>query len=193
MSDTSIPTPTKEEIVKKPKGHFRRNWSFYFLILASLGLTAYTWFTKEYDLGYQKEIFEDQKIALSKNATALIKSNNERDLKLVAKSLAYAVANRVIFDDWEEVDLYFRQLVKSDNIEEIFLLQDDELVLVSTNKKQEGDYYKSSKMALIQETEDIIFLQDDAGRSLVVAPVLMKENRQSTVVIVYQPTGSFNL
>lgn len=185
-------TETKEEIVKKPKGHFRRNWSLYLLLLGSLGITAFTWFTKEADLMQQKEVYEDQRMALITKVNTTLKTNNERDLKIVAKSLAYAIANRVIFDDWEEVDLYFRQLVKTDNMLEIFLLQDDELILVSTNKKLEGDYYKDSKMATIQETEEIIFLQDDAGRNLVVAPVLMKENRQSTLVIVYQPVSEFS-
>lgn len=183
----------KTATVKKTKGHFRRNWAFYLLLLGSIGTMAYTWVTKEYALQNQKESFEDQQLALLQNVNAAVKQNNEKQLTLVAQSLAYAVANRVIFDDWEEVDLYFRQMVKADNVLEIFLLQDDELIMVSTNKKQEEEFYKDSHSAAMRETESILFLQDDARRHLIAAPVMMKENRQSTVLIVYEPAAEIKL
>lgn len=188
--NTSQETNINTEPVQKPKGHIRRNWSFYLLLAGSLAASTYFWFSKEFTLAYQKEAFEDEQLALISTANARLKNNQENDLKLVAKSLAYAAANRIIFDDWEEIDTYFQQFVKSTNILEVFLLQDDGLVMVSTNKKLEGDYFTDTKINTMQETERTILLQDDKGRNLVVAPVVMKENRQSTLVIVYQPIDS---
>lgn len=179
MADTTATT-------KKQKGHFRRNWSFYFLMLGLLAVSGYVWFTKSYEIQEQKSSFEDKVIALETTAKTTLKSTTERDMTSVAKAFALAVAGRAMFSDWEDIDAYFRELVKADNILAITLIEDDGMVLVSTNKKLEEDYWKESNLTTIQETEQVLFLKDDDGKDIVVAPVMNKENRYGTLVIAFK-------
>lgn len=171
---------------KKEKGHFRRNWAFYFLIMGLIGALAYGWFIKSSELQAEKTHHEDEVIAIEKMAQAALQTANERDMTSVARAFALATAGRAMFSDWEDLDSYFRQLVKADNILEVTLVEDDGLVMVSTNKKLEEEYWKDANLTTIQETEKVIFLKNDLGQDIVVAPVMNKESRYGTIVIVFK-------
>jgi hypothetical protein len=180
MAETTVTTTTE-------KGHLRRNWFFYVLLVGLAAFSGFSYITQSKALTQQQAVFESEKEVLKTEAQNTLSAVEKEGLTTTAKALAWATGNRVIFEDYDDVDGYFKQLVKSENILEIsYLEEEDGRVLVSTNKKKEEDIFLISNLNAILQTEQVTFLEDDAKTPMVVAPVLNKENKLGVLVILYR-------
>ena len=120
---------------------------------------------------------EEMKLALDLNA--------QRQLTLMMKTFVWAVRSSMIRDNLDEVDQYFRQLVQEEHISEIVLANEEGTILVSTNKKHEGQAFTEHYPAALLGPDDIRFENRD-GYYYVSAPVLSLNTRLGTLFVVYE-------
>ena len=128
---------------------------------------------------------QDVKLALDKTA--------KEQLSLMLKTFVWAVRSSVIRNNMDEVDQYFTELIREENIHEIVLAGKNGDILVSTNKKHQSKHFDKFYPAAILNQEDVFFTQSEDGKEYhVAAPVLSLNNRLGTLFLVYA-TDDFNL
>lgn len=173
------------EEIKKEHGHFRRNWPFYTLIVLALGLSGYLWISKTSALKRQAKAFNQEKITIIDQAQQALKITSEKQLQMMIKTFVWAVRGEMTRDNLEQVDQYFKQLVKSERIEEITLVDKSGTILISTNKKNEGSLLVSEYADTVLIAEEISITNID-NKEVVTAPVMSLDSRLGTLMIIYQ-------
>src|SRR5210317_501293 len=126
------------EEIKKQKGHFKRNWFFYLLLAGILCFSSYLWISKNTALKRQAKTFSTEKTALMDEAQKSFKVSTDKHLELMMRTFVWAVRGEMTRGNLEQVDQYFKQLVQTENISEITLVNNKSEILLSTNKKNEG-------------------------------------------------------
>lgn len=165
------------------KGNFSREWFFYLLLLFTTALSAYLWFSKNHALTEQMEDFEYERLLMGQEASEVFQINAEQQLALMMKPLVWAVRAELTRGNQEQIDQYFKQLVKSDKIQEVTLLDKTGKIILSSNKKNEGnnldtDYanevIKIEASTIITETDVLA----------IASPVMGLDDRLGTLLVV---------
>lgn len=172
------------ENLKKERGHFYRNGIFYFLLLVSLGLSGYLWITQNGVAKKASEKCQSEKIDLMNQAREIFQTNAKTHLELTMRTLDWAVRSEMTRGNHEQVDQYFSQLVKTKKIQEVFFVDANGKITISSNKKNQGIAFVSPYQDTIFKTQEMIIL-DDSTKWLVTAPVLSIDRRIGTLVVHY--------
>lgn len=173
-----------EEI--KQHGHFRRNWFTYTLLIVAVGISTFLWISKHWALKKQASLFQKEKVALIGQAEQALKANGVKHLEMMMKTFVWAVRGEMSRGNLEQVDQYFKQLVKSENIKEITLIDKKGKILISTNKKNEGDQLAKDYAKTVLKSEEVTIISKEL-QEIVSAPVMSLDSRLGTLVIIYQP------
>lgn len=179
------------ELNKKEKGHFRRNWLYYTLFLIAIGLSGFLWVSKNMALKKQAKAFDSEKSMLVKQFDETLLTNSNKNLELMMKTFVWAVRSEMTRDNQEQVDQYFTQLVKSDKIVEITLIDKTGKVLISTNKKNEGVMLATAYTDEVLKVEEVSIL-NKSEQQVIAAPVLSIDSKIGTLIVLYK-TDAFHL
>lgn len=171
---------------KQQFGHFRRNWVFYALILVSLSFSAYLWMSKNAALKRQAKAFALEKNVIIEQVQQALDFNDQKHLEMMMKTFVWAVRGEMTRDNLEQVDQYFKQLVKVENIKEITLVDKTGMILISSNKKNEGNQLAQEYTETILKMEEITIM-GDGDKKIAAAPVMSLDSRMGSLLIIYQP------
>lgn len=177
--------------IKKEKGHFRRNWFFYILLLVTLGACAYFGVTKMMLEREQSNILATEKAQLVEKAQQELKANAAMHLELMMKTFVWAVRGELTRENQEQVNQYFKQLVKNPQISEVTLVDNKGTILLSTNKKNEGSPLTTDYTNSVLNIDETTIL-DQGAQQVVAAPVLSIDSRLGTLIVLYK-TDLFQL
>ena len=176
MTDTT----TVEE-----KGHFRKHWLFYTLTFFAIAGAGYIWISKTIEVKRQAAQFENEKIALTQQAQESFSENSERNMSLMMTTFVWAVRSEMTRGNEEQVDQYFRQLVKSEKVAEIILADPEGKILLASNKKNEGNQITSEYGNIVQDLEEMTII-NRGNIKIAAAPIMSVNRRIGNLLVVYQ-------
>lgn len=123
--------------------------------------------------------------SIVENAREQIQQNNVEMLRLFSRPLVWSIRAEMLRGNNEQIDLLIADLVRENNIENIFVIDLDGNVFVSTTKRQEGqpasDFVNPDVLSA-----DVTLIQEAGENKLrLVAPVLGFDKRIGTLVIEF--------
>ena len=171
--------------IKKEQGHLRKNWAFYSLLLVSIIALSSIWISKSMKIRKQTKTFNTEKSVILEKAQKSLTDNSAEHLRLMMKTFVWAVRGELIRGNQEQVDQYFSQLVKTDKIEEIVLVDKTGKIILSTNKKKEGSKLGTEYPSDILAVEETIIMTKDSIQ-IAAAPVMSIDSRLGTLILSYE-------
>ena len=168
---------------QKKKSHFRRNWFFYILLLAITSFASYNWLDKDVALKKQLNHFEAEKNTQEQQLREACHRNSIEHVELLMETFAWAVKGELTRDNLEQVDQYFKHLVKGKKILEIVLIDREGIVKLSTNKKNEGLPLSTDYATTITKIEDMKIINDNNQR-IVATPIMSLNHRLGTLMLI---------
>lgn len=169
--------PQKEVIQEeKQKPFWRRNFLKLFLLVLLVISLFWGFINNQMTIRkYKKEISE-----LTMQHEEMVKSLKIQEAKKVISTLALAVRSEMIVDNKNQVNQYFLQSLKNANAERLLIVnQNSGVVVLSTNKKDEGQTFKIKELTPIKDTE---VLEKD-GKLFAATPI-MGLNTQLGVLVM---------
>lgn len=173
------------EITKKEKGHFRRNWIFYSIFFVLIILSGYLWLSKSSALKKQERAFETEKTMILEQANESYQINSQKHLELMMKTFVWAVRGELTRGNLEQADQYFKQLVKADKVDEITLIDKNSKILLTTNKKNEGNMLKTDYSDAALKIEEMTIF-NNGNKLVVAAPIMSLDSKLGTLIVVYK-------
>jgi hypothetical protein len=85
----------------------------------------------------------------------------------------------------EQVNQYFSQLVKEEKVLEVFLIDNEKKIMISSNKKNEGTLFLSEYLDTIMNAREMTLLEDSL-KLVIAAPVLSIDRRIGVLVVNYK-------
>ena len=170
---------------QKTKGHFRKNWAFYSLLAIMLISIGTLWMTKRYSMKKQSKKFDTEKSIILEKAQKNLTDNSVEHLRLMMKTFVWAVRGEMTRGNQEQVDQYFKQLVKVEKIEEIILVDKEGKIILSTNKKNEGNKLGEPYPDDILTVEETAIVENE-GKHIAAAPVMSIDSRIGTLILTYK-------
>lgn len=113
--------------------------------------------------------------------------NTKKQLQLVTKTFVWSIRSEMLRDNYDQMDLYFNQLVKEDDrVTEIIAVNQKGKMVVSTNKRYEGKAFKSIYNENMLQQNNVTITQDGEVFKIV-APILALNSRIGTLFMLYKP------
>ncbi len=154
-------------------------------VVAGLILLAGLWIWKSVEIKNLKTKAEMEKQEIKALAAKQLRQSHEMHLKILAKPFVWAVRTEMLKNNISQVNLYTNEMVKERNFQKIVIIDDKGMVLLSTNKKEEGKDFQrpANTFDLLANNTDVHNFND----SLLVmsSPIMGFNNRLGTLVISY--------
>ncbi|KQN35985.1 hypothetical protein ASE92_07545 [Pedobacter sp. Leaf41] len=167
--------------------------TFLITILIFLALISGLWIWKAVENRSMQSENDRANRLLRRKISMQVDANLKAQLILLAKPLAWAIGDKMISGNRQDISVYMNQMVKEKNFEEISIVDQRNMILLSTDKKEAGKPYSTFY--------DSTFLRSDStriysqrGRSLVLTtPILGLNKRLGTLSISYHmPANPLN-
>lgn len=161
------------------------NKSYWIIIGIALILIAGIWIWKSVEMTQVKKVAERERQALKVEATRQIVLSHEEHLKLLAKPFVWAVRSEMMQGNISQVNLYMNDMVKEKNFQSIAVINSKGIVILSTNKKDEGksfstigkDTWLSGNNTAVENVNDSLLIMT--------SPIMGFNNRLGTLFIEY--------
>jgi hypothetical protein len=121
-----------------------------------------------------------------RTATTQIDELNQEKLLLLSRPMVWAIRAELMRGNMEQIDLLFADMVREPNFRNIFLVNTNGEITVSTNRQQEGQPASQFVSEQLLSAENSI-VQQDENSLILSAPVLGFDRRLGTLIIQYQP------
>lgn len=179
MANETTPT-TSETTQKRSFWQFIRKYPVF--LTALLGILAVTavYFWKDMQ-------GRNQKAEVEKMATAQIEQNLHDMLRLMSKPLIWSIRSEMLRGNIEQVNIFTNDLVKEKNFQYIHLIDPDGNIIVSTDKKLEGQSANGMFDNSILQTDSVMVFNSDNSMLTLAAPVMGYDKRLAIVIMKYKP------
>lgn len=147
-------------------------------VLIGLLAVVLVYFGKEIQIKLQKR-------AVIKTANVQLLENNEAMLKVLSKSVDWSIRSEMMRGNMEQVDLLMTELVKDSHFQYIHLVGQDGNIMLSTNKKQEGQPIETKDVKSALAADSTLFINEGDTLITVVSPVMGFDKRLGTLVMSY--------
>jgi hypothetical protein len=134
----------------------------------------------------------NERKAILEKANIELKSKNHEMMVLLCKPLVWAIRAELLRNNLEQVDIFTSDLVKEKNFKSITLVEPSGNIIISTNKKLEGQPASALFDTAILSTDSTVVISMENGELLVASPVMGYDKRLGTLVINYNPEN-FNI
>ena len=167
-----------------------KNYKWFWMALTILLVTnLYFYASNRMTIKKHNKELTQTKVHYEKELRLSLDKNAKEQLSLMLKTFVWAVRSSMIRNNMDEVDQYFTELIREENIYEIVLVGNDGKIRVSTNKKHQTKPFSSFYPTRILAQPDIFFTHsEDSLAYYVAAPVLSLNNRLGTLFLVYGTT-----
>jgi hypothetical protein len=162
----------------KPKGGFIKKNPVLFTVLVALLVIVVVFFWKDIQ---GKKVKRD----VVRTANEQLLQNNHEMLALLCKPFVWSVRAEMMRGNLEQVDLFMSDLVKERNFRYIHLVEPGGNVLLSTNKRLEGQN-AGDEIEASWLTADSIMVEDLGETTVVAAPVMGFDRRLATIIFTYE-------
>ena len=121
------------------KGHFKKNWFWYMMILLLLGGNLYLYTAKIWSERKAKIAQEEAAIECNDRIATITEQNHIEEIKRQASFYASLVREDIYEKSWSAVRKSLENIVKETMITQVDYVQPDGEIEVSTNKRMEGN------------------------------------------------------
>ena len=160
-------------------GFIKKHPTFTTIIVALLSIGAVILYKDASHAKWQKEMTE--------KASNQLFNTQEDLIKLVAKPLVWNIRAEMLRNNMEQVSILMTDMVRDNTIQYVHLIDTNGLVLLSTNKKLEGQIITNEfDSSLLKTTEPTTLVIENIVQ--VAAPVMGVDRQLGVLILGYQPT-----
>jgi hypothetical protein len=134
----------------------------------------------------------NQKTKIEKVAKTQIHENQQELLKLVAKPFVWSIRTEMLRGNLEQVNILITDMVKENNFVFIHLIEPNGNVLLSTNKRIEGQQIGEEIDRTLLNVDSSVIKYNNQNEFVVAAPVMGVDRRLAMLVFGYTPTVFVN-
>lgn len=134
----------------------------------------------------------NQKTKIEKVAKTQIHENQQELLKLVAKPFVWSIRTEMLRGNLEQVNILITDMVKENNFIYIHLIEPNGNVLLSTNKRIEGQQIGEEIDRTLLNVDSSVIKYNNQNEFVVAAPVMGVDRRLAMLVFGYTPTEFVN-
>lgn len=149
-------------------------------IIVAIIVISCVYFWKDYKAKKQKEMIENM-------ATVQLMQNNVEMLKLLSKPLIWSIRSEMLRGNLEQVNIYTNDMVKEKNFQFIYLISPGDSMLISTDKKFQGQSAKGMFEENLLNTDSLVAVNNGDETVTIFAPVMGYDSRLATLVYSYIP------
>ena len=155
--------------------------------LVAAGLIIGLWIWKSVQISNIRKQSATEMQLLKDEVAKQILESEELHLKALAKPFVWAVRTEMLKNNISQVNLYTNEMVKEKNFQKIVVTNDRGVVILSTNKKEEGKEFIStdSVINLLADTTNVENINDSL--LIMSSPIMGFNNRLGTLVVTYSP------
>ena len=155
------------------------------IVIVGLVLLTGVWIWKSIEIKNVEKQAAIDKQEIQEQAARQIRQLHEMHLKLLAKPFVWAVRTEMLKNNISQVNLYANDMVKEKDFQKIVILNDKGIVILSTNKKEEGKEFVVPGNAVNLSAN--ITTVDNINDSLLVlsSPIMGFNSRLGTLLISY--------
>ena len=154
-------------------------------IIVGLLLITILWVWKSIQIKNIKEQAAEERLQLNEKAKNLMRDLDESNLKTLAKPFVWAVRTEMLKNNVSQIALYINDIVKEPGFQKINIVNERGIVILSTDKKEEGS--KSSMagegVGLSVENTQVTRLNDTI--MTMSSPIMGFNSRLGTLLINY--------
>ncbi|MCF8332287.1 MAG: hypothetical protein K9H84_07535 [Bacteroidales bacterium] len=169
---------------KNPKWYL--HWAFILSVILLIAL-AWIYFSSRSTIRQLKNQHKSTIEQLSEDFTSYTIKSKSTGYELVIQTFSWAVRKEMLNNNLDIVNNYLNILVKDDEIEEIFLVDPNDTVLLSTDKKYEGSSFSERYDGKMLKVDKVHSFKLDKDTVFIVTPVFGYEQRLGTIVIKIKP------
>ena len=163
---------------KPAKGFLRKNPVLFTALIGILAI-AVVYFWK--DIQGKK-----QKAEVEKMASAQIMENTREMLKLVTKPFVWSIRAEMLRENMDQVNIYTKEMIREKNFQIIYLIDPEGKIVISTDKKLEGQLAAGMVETGLLQTDSVMVLKKD-DLLTVAAPVMGYDKKLGVLIMSYLP------
>lgn len=122
---------------------------------------------------------------IEKRANEQLQQNSEDMMKLVTKPLIWSIRSEMLRGNLEQVNLFTNELVKEKNFQFIHLIDPGGSIIVSTDKKLEGQSAIGMFDANLIQADSVIVINNNTEMMTVAAPVMGFDKKLAILIMNY--------
>jgi len=165
---------------------YKRN--MIIIAIVGLGLIFMLWTWKTVQLNNLIVKHKQEQLLLKQRFSKQLESIHKHQLVLISKPMVWAIRNKMMEGNMNEVHLYIDQLAKEQNFEEIAIINPKGAIIASTDKKEEGHPYSTfySKVFLNVDSTKV---NTQRGHLILTTPIPGIDSRLGTLSFEYAMPG----
>ena len=157
------------------------------LVVVIILVPLIIYFAKQRQINNLKVENEAAMAKFREEATLKISETEQLHLRTIARMTAWVVKDEMMNDRRENLDAFLGNLIKENGYRQIICVSAAGDVLISTDKKFEGQKYSGPLSEEIRKLTDTKSALQPGGELMTLSPVTVNGNNYGTVVITYQP------
>ncbi|MEI6854004.1 MAG: hypothetical protein WCL06_14255 [Bacteroidota bacterium] len=173
--------------VKKKKGLSAQAIVSIVIICLLIAIPAGIYFWKQAEISKLKKQHETEIIQIRTDATNTITDNNKKNMETLTRVFSWAVRSEMLRNNLDQVNTYMTDLVKAADLNDISAIKTDGIVVLSTNKKFEGNAYPGPVASQLSQINEVVSQNDADGNIMSICPIMGLDSRLGTIVITYKP------
>jgi hypothetical protein len=157
------------------------------IICLLIAIPAGIYFWKQGEISKLKKQHETEISNIKADAGKTIADNNKKSIETITRVFAWAVRSEMLRNNMEQVNTYMNDLVKTADLNDISAIKTDGIVILSTNKKYEGNAYPGFVASELNNINEVVSRDDAGGNIMSICPIMGLDNKMGTIVITYKP------
>ena len=153
--------------------------------LVATGLIVGIWIWKSTEVSAVKKQSATAMQQLKDEMISQIHYSEKLYLKSIAKPFIWAIRSEMLTNNISQVNLYANEMVKEKNFQKVLVANDKGMVILSTNKKEEGkEFVTAGKINYLLSDTTVV---ENINDSLLImsSPVMGFNNRIGTLIVTY--------
>lgn len=179
-SGTESGSPSDKENGKNTSGFnaFLKKYPVFSTIAISLIAIVIVYFWQDFTAGREQK-------RIINAATEKVEQNNTDMLMLFSRPMVWSIRAEMLRGNHENIDLLISDMVREKDFSNIFVANSAGEIIVSTNKRQEGQPAADHIPPGLLASDSTIIAPGDADKMFIMAPVLGYDRRIGSLVIEY--------
>jgi len=154
-------------------------------LLIIIPTAIYLW--KQIEISNLKKLHIIEMSEMRTKVNTSITDNNKKNIETLTRVFAWAVRSEMLRNNMDQVNIYMTEMVKKADLNDISLIKPDGVVILSTNKKYEGNIYPNPVTNQLGSINEVTSQNDANGNIMCICPVMGLDNRLGTLVLTYTP------
>jgi hypothetical protein len=145
------------------------------------------YFWKQAQISNLKKQHETEITQIRTDASNTITDNNKKNIETLTRVFSWAVRSEMLRNNMDQVNTYMTDMVKSADLNDVSVIKTDGIVVLSTNKKFEGNAYPGPVASQLSTINEVVSRSDESGNIMCICPIMGLDNRMGTIVLTYKP------